>query len=434
MSSTDVHAELVAAIDANWERQIDWFRTLVSFPSLRGAEAPCQDWIARELSTRGLTVDRYTLADVRMEHLPGYSPVMDTDYNNAVQVVGSWRVPRPSGRSLIMQGHVDVVPSGPSDMWATPAFAPVIKDGRLYGRGANDMKSGVCAMIFALDGLRTAGYGPASDIYLQTVTEEESTGNGALSTLARGYRADACLIPEPTDFHVLRGTIGVMWFRLRIRGRPVHVAQSEAGTNAILSAYTLIEALRSHTRELNERAKHHPWFGRIVNPIKFNPGKIVGGDWASSTPAWCVVDCRIAVLPGTTLADFREELRGVIMAAAREDAFLFENPPEIIWNGFQADPYVLEPGSDFESAVRAAHKRVHGGEPKEVILPAVTDGRFYGRYYNIPSLSYGASGTGSHGFDESVDLTSVKKVTLTIASLVADWCGVLPTEGATPKG
>ena len=434
MSSTGIHAELVAAIDANWERQIDWFRMLVSFPSLRGEEGPCQDWIARELSARGLAVDRYTLADVRMEHLPGYSPVMDTDYNNAIQVVGSWRVPRPTGHSLIMQGHVDVVPSGPNDMWATSAFAPVIKDGRLYGRGANDMKSGVCAMIFALDGLRTAGYGPASDIYVQTVTEEESTGNGALSTLARGYRADACLIPEPTDFHVLRGTIGVMWFRLRIRGRPVHVAQSEAGTNAILSAYTLIEALRSHTRELNERVKHHPWFGGIVNPIKFNPGKIVGGDWASSTPAWCVVDCRIAVLPGTTLADFREELRGVIMAAAREDAFLAENPPEIIWNGFQADPYVLEPGSDFESAVRAAHKRVHGEEPGEVILPAVTDGRFYGRYYNIPSLSYGASGTGSHGFDESVDLTSIKKVTLTIASLVVDWCGVLPTESATAKG
>jgi acetylornithine deacetylase len=430
MSSTDIHKELVAAIDANWERQVDWLRTLVSFPSLRGEEGPCQDWIARELSGRGLTVDRYTLADVRMEHLPGYSPVMDTDYNNAIQVVASLRPAHPKGRSLIMQGHVDVVPSGPTEMWATPAFAPVTKEGRMYGRGANDMKSGICAMIFALDALRTAGYRPASDVCVQTVTEEESTGNGALSTLARGYRADACLIPEPTNLHILRGTIGVMWFRLRIRGRPVHVSQSEVGTNAILSAYTLIDALRTHTRKLNERVKDHAWFGRIPDPI-FNPGKIVGGDWASSTPAWCVVDCRIAVLPGMSLPDFRDELRGVIMAAAQGDAFLVLNPPEIDWNGFQADPYVLEPGSDFESAVRAAHKRAHGDEPGEVILPAVTDGRFYGRYYDIPSLSYGASGTGSHGFDESVDLSSIKKVTLTIANLVADWCGVLPAERAT---
>jgi acetylornithine deacetylase len=426
MPSADIHARLAAAVDANWERQVAWLGTLVGFPSLRGREGPCQDWIAHEFAARGWPVDRYTLDQVEMAHLPGYSPVMDTDYRNAVQVVASLRAPQPAGRSLILQGHVDVVPTGPVEMWTSPPFQPVVKHGRLYGRGANDMKSGVCAMVFALDALRTAGYLPDSDVHVQTVTEEECTGNGALSTLARGYRADACLIPEPTDHHVLRGTVGVMWFRLRLRGRPVHVSQSETGTNAILSAFGLIEALRGHTRELNERARRDPWFGRIPNPIKFNPGKIVGGDWASSTPAWCEVDCRIAVLPGMSLAAFREELTGVVAAAARQDAFLADNPPEIVWNGFQADDYILEPGSAFEQAVRAAHRRHHGDEPEERVLPAVTDGRFYGRYYGIPSLSYGATGDGSHGFDESVDLDSIKRVTRTIASFVADWCGTRP--------
>jgi len=429
MSGTDLHDKLLAAVDANWEREVDWLKTLVSFPSLRGREAPCQDWIAHEFAARGWPVDRYTLSDVEIAHLRGYSPVMDTDYARAVQVVASLRAPQPKGRSLILQGHVDVVPAGPADMWSAPPFGPVIKDGRLYGRGANDMKSGVCAMVFAVDALRTAGYLPGSDLHVQTVTEEESTGNGALSTLARGYRADACLIPEPTDGKILRGTIGVMWFRLRLRGRPVHVSQSETGTNAILSAFALIEALRGHARELNQRVKSDPWFGRVPDPIKFNPGKIVGGDWASSTPAWCEVDCRIAVLPGMSLAAFREELSGVVMAAARQDPFLADNPPEIIWNGFQADDYVLEPGSEFEQAVRAAHRRANGGDPGEVILPAVTDGRFYGRYYGIPSLSYGASGTGSHGFDESVDLASIKRLTLTLAGFIADWCGVRRVAG-----
>jgi acetylornithine deacetylase len=424
----ELHARLSAAVDANWDAQVDWLKALVAFPSLRGQEGPCQDWIARQLAGRGLQVDRYTLAEVAMDHLPGFSPVMDTDYVKAVQVVASLRAPQAQGgtrgRSLIMQGHVDVVPTGPADMWASPPFAPTIDGGRMRGRGANDMKSGVCAMVFALDALRTAGYLPAADVYVQTVTEEECTGNGALSTLARGYRADACLIPEPTAARILRGTVGVMWFRLRIRGRPVHVSESERGTNAILSAFGLIEALRGHTRELNERVKSHPWFGRIPNPIKFNPGKIAGGDWASSTPAWCEVDCRIAVLPGMALADFRDELSGVVMAAARQDPFLADNPPQVIWNGFQADDYVLEPGSEFEAAMRAAHARVHGEEPGENILPAVTDCRFYGRYYGIPSLAYGATGSGSHGFDEVVELESIRKVTLTIASFIAEWCGV----------
>lgn len=414
------------AVEANFERQVAWLRTLVGFPSLRGEEAPCQDWIAREFAARGWSVDRYTLADVDMKKLPGFSPVMDTDYTKAVQVVASLRAPKQERRSLILQGHVDVVPTGPLDMWSSPPFAPTIKDGRMRGRGANDMKSGVCAMVFALDALRHAGYLPASDVYVQTVTEEESTGNGALSTLARGYRADACLIPEPTAAQILRGTVGVMWFRLRLRGKPVHVSESERGTNAILSAFRLIEALRGHTRDLNARVKGHPWFSRIPDPIKFNPGKIAGGDWASSTPAWCDVDCRIAVLPGVPLADFREELTGVVMAAAHQDPFLAENPPEIVWNGFQADDYVLEPGSPFENAVRAAHRRIHGNDPSETILPAVTDCRFYGRYYGIPSLSYGASGSGNHGFDESVDLASIKTLTHMLASFIADWCGTRP--------
>src|SRR5437773_453212 len=116
--------------------------------------------------------------------------------------------------------------------------------------------------------------------------------------------------------------------------------------------------------------------------------------------------CRIGVLPGMSLASFREELSGVIMAAARQDPFLANNPPEIVWNGFQADPYVLEPGSALEAAVRASHQRIVGTEADESIVPAVTDSRFYGRYYDIPSLCYGAAGDGSHGFDEYVDLES----------------------------
>jgi acetylornithine deacetylase len=423
---SDLTARLAAAVDAAWTREVAWLKSLVSFPSLRGKEGPCQDWIAREFAGRGWSVDRYTLADVPLAHLPGFSPVADTDYSRAVQVVATLRGPTPpKGRSLILQGHVDVVPAGPVGSWSAPPFEGRVVDGRMIGRGANDMKSGITAMVFALDALTACGLSPGADVYVQTVTEEESTGNGALSTLARGYRADACLIPEPTASKVLRGTIGVMWFKLKIAGRPAHVGQSENGTNAILSAYGLIEALRGYTRDLNARAASDPWFSRIPNPVKFNPGRIVGGDWASSTPAWCEVDCRIAVAPDRSLADFREELSGVVAAAARQDPFLADHPPTIVWNGFQADPYVLEPGSAIEATVRNVHRRLTGAEADEVILPAVTDCRFYGRYYGIPSLCYGATGVSNHGFDESVDLASVKHLTLALAHIIADWCGTV---------
>ena len=432
-----MYASAIAeAVDANWDRQIAWLTTLVGFRTLRGREARCQDWLAREFSGRGWAVDRYTLADVSMEHLPGYSPVMDTDYEQAIQVVASLRALEQAGRSLILQGHVDVVPEGPPEMWTSQPYEATIRDGRLYGRGAGDMKAGISAMVFALDAIRSAGYAPASDIYVQTVTEEECTGNGALSTLARGYRADACLIPEPTRGAILRGTIGVMWFRLKLRGRPVHVSESERGTNAIMSAFGLLQAIQAFTRDLNERVKTHPWFSRLDAPIKFNPGKIRGGDWASSTPAWCEVDCRIAVYPGVRLETFRAELAGVVARAAERDPFLANSPPEIVGNGFQADDYLLEPGSEFENTVRASHRMMAGVDPEERILPAVTDCRFYGRYYGIPSLAYGPSASEGHGFDESVDLESVKRTTVVIAELISRWCGIRPrTSSAThPTG
>ncbi len=415
---------LRGAVEAGFARQTEFLAELVRFPSTRGNEAPLQDWMARQLAGRGYSVDRYTLAEVDMANLPGFSPVMDTDYGRNVQVVGTRRAAAPTGRSLIIQGHVDVVPTGPADMWATPPYQPAVREGWMNGRGAGDMKQGVSAMVFALDAIRDAGLAPAADVHVQCVTEEECTGNGALSTLARGYRADAALIPEPTDGTITRAHVGVMWFRLRVRGIPVHVAKAQAGSNAIMSAFQLIQALQAHTAALNQAAREDRWFGGIADPIKFNPGVIRGGDWASSTPAWCEVDCRIGLLPGGSLADARDGVQRCVAAAARADGFMANNPPEIVWNGFMADGYVLEPGSEAERVLAAAHRAVFGAEMEERRSTAVNDTRFYGLYHRMPALCYGPRGENHHGFDERAHLPTLQRITLSIACFVADWCGV----------
>ncbi len=415
---------LRTAVNAGFAQQTAFLANLVRFPSVRGQEAPLQDWLARQLAERGYSVDRYTLADIDMAALPGFSPVMDTDYSRAVQVVGTRRAADATGRSLIIQGHVDVVPTGPAELWSTPPFDPAVQGEWLHGRGAGDMKQGVSAMVFALDAIRDAGLEPAADIVVQSVTEEECTGNGALSTLARGYRADAVLIPEPTDATITRAHVGVMWFRLRVRGVPVHVAYAQSGSNAIMSAFQLILALQRHTEALNQAAQADPWFGAIPDPIKFNPGVIRGGDWASSTPAWCEVDCRIGLLPGTTLADARAGVQRCVAEAARADGFMANNPPDIVWNGFQADGYVLDPGSDAERVLAAAHHTVFGTAMEERRSTAVNDTRFYGLYHRMPALCYGPRGENHHGFDECAHLPTLQQVTLAIACFVADWCGV----------
>lgn len=419
-------ARLRAAIEAGFDRQVAFLQDLVRFPSTRGNEAPLQDWLARELARRGYAVDRFSLADVPLESHPQAAPMVDADPARSVQVVATHRAAAPTGRSLIMQGHIDVVPAGPAEMWTHPPYAAVIRDGWLHGRGAHDMKSGVAAMIFAMDAIRAAGLEPAADIHIQTVTEEESTGNGALATILRGYRAEAALIPEPTGHTITRVQTGTIWFRLKVRGVPVHVAVAQDGTNAIMSAYVLIQALHAHTRRLNEAGRGHPWYAAIRDPIKFNPGIIRGGDWASSTPAWCEVDCRIGLLPGTTPEQAMAGIEEVVREAAKGDAFLANNPPEVLFHGFQTQPYVLEPGSEAEAVLAAAHQAVHGGAMPERRSTAVNDTRYYGLQLGIPALCYGPKGEGAHAFDERTSLADLKTCTLTIAAFIAAWCGVRP--------
>jgi acetylornithine deacetylase len=419
---------LRSAVAAGFDREVAFLQEIVRFPSLRGAEAPLQDWLHRELGARGYAMDRFSLADVPLEAHPQAAPMVDADPARSVQVVATHRATNPSGvplgRSLILQGHIDVVPEGPAEMWTHPPYAAVIRDGWLHGRGAHDMKAGVAAMIFAMDAIRAAGLEPAADVYIQTVTEEESTGNGALATLLRGYRAEAALIPEPTGHSITRAQTGTIWFRLRVRGVPVHVMVAQDGTNAIMSAYALIQALYAHTRRLNEEGRANPWYGGMKDPIKFNPGIIRGGDWASSTPAWCEVDCRIGLLPGTTPEEAMARIVQVVADAAKGEAFLANNPPEVSFHGFQTQPYVLEPGSAAEAVLAGAHAAVHGGAMPARLSTAVNDTRYYGLQMGVPALCYGPKGEGAHGFDERTSLADLQTCTLTLATFIADWCGV----------
>ena len=424
--------DLAAAIRARFDAQLDATARLVAVPSLRGAEDPALDLVADLCRARGLEVDDWTVPVRELEHRPGFGPLETGD--TVRSVVATHRPGDGGGRSLILQGHVDVVPPGPLDMWTTPPFQPTLRDGWMYGRGAADMKSGLVATIFALDALAAIGLEPAGRVHLQAVVEEESTGLGALATLARGYRADACCIPEPTGEALNRSQVGVVWFRLAVRGRPAHVAYAGEGANAIMAAFHLIQALRELEAEWNARAADHTHFGALDHPINFNPGKIRGGEWTSSVPATCEVDCRIAVLPGWDLADCRAEIERRVAAAAAAHPFLADNPPVLTWSGFLAEGYTFAGAGAVEATLARAHAAVNGEAAlPERLMTALTDTRFYGLYEGIPAFCYGPRGQFIHAFDERVDLASLERVTAVIAQFVAAWCGVVSRPSARPR-
>ena len=421
-------ARILDAVSQRFDEQVAFTQGLMRHPSLRGHEHTAQALLFEALEKRGYAMDRWAIDVSEIEDHPGFSPVT-VSYENAVNVVATHRPRHEAGRSLILNGHVDVVPAGPLDMWTRPPFEPWIDGDWLYGRGGADMKAGLCANIFALDALRSLDYLPAATVHLQSVTEEECTGNGALSCLVRGYRADAAIIPEPEEEKLVRANVGVIWFRVHVRGRPIHVRESGGGSNAIEAAIELIAALKRLEAEWNGRASAQPYFEALDHPINTNIGRIEGGDWASSVPSWCSFDVRTAIYPGVDPRDAAAEIEACLLAASRAHPFLANSPPEVEYNGFFAQGYVLEEGSAAEATLSRAHATSFGASLESFVTPGYLDGRVFVLYGDCPCLVYGPVSKDIHAFDERVSLASLKRITGTIALFVAEWCGLESVEG-----
>jgi acetylornithine deacetylase len=426
--NNNLNTRIMAAVDKKFDEQIDFLSELTSFASTRGKEQKAQVFMADNLKERGYKTDSWSIDVNDIAHMPGFSPVIG-NYEDAQNVVGTHRCHKQMGKSLILNGHIDVVPAGPLEMWNVPPFEPHCDDGWMYGRGAGDMKAGLAANLFALDALRESGFQPAADVFFQSVVEEECTGNGALACIQRGYRADAALIPEPFDEKLVTAQIGVIWLQIHLKGIPVHVLEAGSGANAIEAAIPLIAALRELEKKWNGQEHKHSLYEHIHHPLKLNIGRIEGGDWASSVPSWCCFDVRMAIYPGQDINTARAEIETCILEAANADAFLRKNQPEIVCHGFLAEGYALAHHDKPEAvqaiaALDSAHKVVTGLDLEKFPVTATTDARFFGLYADTPALVYGPTAEAIHGFNERVELDSVRRITQSIALFITDWCGL----------
>ncbi len=422
--------DILDAVGKGFGKQLDYTQALIRFPSTRGHEHAIQDFVHDTWRSRGYAVERVWMDQAAIERHPGGSK-FSAAHSTAPLVIAHHRPARETGRSLILQAHVDVVPTGPADLWAHPAFDPVIEGDWLYGRGGADMKAGHAANLAALDALRAIGLEPAGRVCLQSVVEEESTGNGALMAHLSGYKADAVLIPEPEDEMLVRANVGVLWFEVEVRGHPVHVREMGSGANAIDAVYRVIGALRALEEKWNADKASRPHFENAAHPINLNIGRIEGGDWGSSVPAWCKIQCRIAIYPGTRAADAAAEIEACIADFARGDRFLANMPPRVIFNGFFAEGYVQPEGTEAEAVLARAHQTAVGRPLESFMTPGYLDTRVFALYDKIPALCYGPISRNIHGFDEAVSIASLKRITGTMALFIAEWCGVTQIKAAS---
>ena len=203
---------------------------LVRHPSTLGQEQSCLAEMEATYRSIGLSPWRVPVSPPALANHPGFSPPL-IPYEGRDPVVAQHCPRNKIGRSLMLQGHVDVVPEGAADMWMTPPFEPSIRNGRMYGRGSADMKAGLAASVTALRALFLVGLQPAAELQMAAVIEEECTGNGALAVMLALDKPDACLIPEPGPGYsaLYTAEVGVVWVWVTVSGRPVHVREMHIG-------------------------------------------------------------------------------------------------------------------------------------------------------------------------------------------------------------
>ncbi|MGI8909091.1 MAG: ArgE/DapE family deacylase [Rubrobacteraceae bacterium] len=414
---------VIERVKRNWEQEVEFLRGMVRRPSTLGNEALVQRFVAQELEGMGLGTDVWEINHAEIARLPGYSPV-EWSFAERPNVAATWKSSSASGRSLILNGHVDVVPATPEHHWTHDPWGGEISDGLMYGRGAADMKSGVAAMIYAVRALREAGVQLTGDVTLETVIEEECTGNGALAARARGYTADAAIIPEPLGQTALEAQVGVMWARVTVRGRGAHAERASESVNAILKAYPLIQAVKELEEKVNDPSVRHPLFKDNAHPLNYNVGVVRGGDWTSSVPEECTFEVRISCYPDESLEEVEIRFKEHLLSAAKSDEWLSENPPEISFYAFRAEGCTVDRNEPIFVSLQEHHRSVTGKVLEFFSFTGTTDIRFFNLYHGIPATCYGPIGANLHAPDEWVELTSVKEVTKVLSLAMMEWCGV----------
>ncbi|MGR4932649.1 M20 family metallopeptidase [Bradyrhizobium sp. CAR08] len=436
-------ANLESAVKAAWsainrERSYatELTQKLVRIPSVnpkfvndpaQNREGVLQDLVGSELSSIGMSIDRWDV-------LPDRPNVIG-------QIAGS------EERSLLLCGHIDTVPIGERSAWTVDPFGGQIRDGKLYGRGAVDMKSGVAAAIGAVRGIRAAGIELQGRIAIHSVVDEETGGFGAIDAVKRGHLAKAAIITEPSwgEIQVCEG--GVEWIRITITGRQGHAAwryneiwpqrdqpdRLRPAVNAIDIAARFLDALRNFESS-RCRNRQHPllppgW--NTINASTMRAGAGLGPDGLplvmtnpAIIPDVAVIDLDYNFLPTQTKEEIRSEFEQFVHHFCQQDLWLQENPIKVEWElgGLHFPPINTPPDHPLAQSLLKRRTQLDG-KPKISGVIFVTDAAHYAGA-GVDAVICGASGDGLHGLDEYVDIASLEETTKTLAAAIIDWCGV----------
>ncbi|MDE2944358.1 MAG: ArgE/DapE family deacylase [Gemmatimonadota bacterium] len=405
------------AVDA--DRLFAFLADLVTIESVANRETPAQERVAAEMRAIGLETDVWEIDFERLRRHPAYTA--DVERHEGLGVVGS--MGRGEGRTLILNGHVDVVPAGEVERWTSPPFELTKRDGRLFGRGVVDMKGQLCSALAAARALRDAGIELDGALQVQSVIGEEDGGSGMLATIERGHTGDGAIVVEPTEFVIAPAQAGALSFRLTVPGLAAHGAMREEGVDPVEKFIPIFQRLRALEAARN-RDVADPLFRGEALPYALTMGRLRAGIWPSTVAESLVIEGRYGVAPGEDLAGAQRALEDAVAEAAGGDAWLGDHPPTIEWIGAQFAPARTDTGDPVVGTLAGAVRSLGGTEPRVRGVRYGADMRLLVNHGHVPTVLFGPGDVReAHRPDESIRAADLVELARILAITAIRFCG-----------
>ncbi|MEG6508871.1 ArgE/DapE family deacylase [Methyloligella sp. 2.7D] len=419
-------------IDANKEQAIELLRKMVTIPSVTGDEAAIQAFVAEYMRGIGLDVDMWETDWEELKKHPGYRPVA-RGYEGRPNIVATWKG-TGGGRSLLLNGHTDVIPVGDGEGWSDDPWSASIQDGRIYGRGSCDMKSGVASHILAVQFLKQLGLAPKGDVMINVVIDEEVSGHGTLDTVIRGYTADAGISGETSDLGVQPACIGRIWFEIEIQGKPAGIQQRYEGVNAIELGYKITQAVAELEAERIATVTH-PLYPSAIDSLPCIIGSFQAGTYPSAFPATCLLKGSIGTVPSEDHEGVKQSLVDKVAEAAAQDPWMKDHPPKVRFVGYDAEASEIPVAHPIVDAVSRAYTEVTGKDPVISGRQGAADTRFLNSYGETPTVIFGPGSTAvMHSDNEYVSIEDYITAIKVMALAIYDWCQVESAEAESASG
>ena len=394
---------------------------LIEIPSITGLESTAQRFVASLMNEVGLGVDIWEIDLDTLRRNPHFS--MGVDRKEGLGVVGG--MGESGSRSLILNGHIDVVSPGDESNWRHPPWTGIVEDGRLYGRGAVDMKGGLCCALYAVKAVRDAGVELDGRLIVESVVGEEDGGIGTLAAILRGYKANAAIIMEPTELKVAPAQAGSHCFRIRVKGLSAHACVREEGVSALDKFMPIYNALMSLEIKRNSEV-HDPLYSRYRLPIPLNIGVVKCGSWPSSVPEELVFEGRYGIGVDEDVGVAHRAFEEAVSNASCADDWLNIHPPEIEWVGGQFNPTRTPMDNSVSTTLAKAYRDTTGSQAIYEGVTYGSDMRHLVNIGNIPTVLFGPGDVRlCHRPDENVSIDDLIKAASTLALTIVRYCGIV---------